>query len=226
MSDGCANCYMFRTREGLGYDPTLVVRSLEREFELPLRLNSGRVQVCSQSDFFVADADEWREDAWEVMRQTPHLTYQILTKRPGRILNHLPYDWGGGWRNVWLGTSIENQKTADTRLHQLLQVPAEKYFVSAQPLLEPIGISRFLGLSKVSLVLAGCESGPGARPTEGTWLELLKRQCRESGSRFFLVQHEVDGEVVRSPFHDGRACHFSNFFPFNKHRPRQKQRNG
>jgi protein gp37 len=209
---------MFRTRERLGMDPRIVMRSTQRDFDLPFRLRSGMVQVCSQSDFFVADADEWREEAWDVIRQTPHLTYQILTKRPGRILSHLPYDWGAGWDHVWFGTSTEDQETADIRLRQLLRVPAAKYFMSAQPLLEPIAVRQYLGPQKVSLVLAGCESGPGARPTEASWLRVLEKQAENSGATFFLVQETVGGTVVRSSFHNDRTCHWSNFYPFNKSR--------
>jgi protein gp37 len=91
--------------------------------------------TCSWSDFFITEADKWRAEAWEIIRRTPEFTYLILTKRPDRIGRCLPADWNGGYPNVWLGTSAENQKYADQRIPELLRVPAVKHFLSAEPLL-------------------------------------------------------------------------------------------
>ncbi len=69
-----------------------------------------RMFTCSLSDFFHAEADKWRDHAWDIIKRTPHVVYLILTKRPERILKHLPADWGTGYPNVWLGTSIGSKK--------------------------------------------------------------------------------------------------------------------
>lgn len=216
VSAGCQNCYMFRTLQQLKRDPTIVLRSNYDDWTLPYRLKGGMVQVCSQSDFFIDQADEWRAAAWDVMRDNPQLVYQILTKRPGRIEKHLPRDWGEGWVNVVLGVSAEDQTTADVRIPQLLRVPAAHYFVSAQPLLGPMHVASHLSPRRVSLVLTGCESGPDSRPTDTAWLRSLEQQCRKAKVRFFLVQQEdpTSAQLVRGSFHNARKCHWSNFWPF------------
>jgi protein gp37 len=142
MSPGCAHCYMFRDKRRYGQDPLVVVRSKDPTFYAPLRWREpALVFTCSWSDFFHAAADEWRDDAWDVIRRTPHLTYQILTKRQDRILQCLPPDWGPvGWPNVWLGVSVENQHFADIRIPALLQVPARVRFLSCEPLLGPVDL--------------------------------------------------------------------------------------
>jgi protein gp37 len=123
VSPGCKLCYMYREKKQYGQNPMLVQRS-KTKFNEPLKWNSGRVFTCSWSDFFIEEADAWRPEAWEIIRKTPQLTYQILTKRPERIAAHLPADWGDGYSNVWLGVSVESQKYANERIPLLLKTPA------------------------------------------------------------------------------------------------------
>ena len=122
VSAGCENCYMEREKLRYGQDPHVVKRSARQTFNLPLRLDSGRVFTCSWSDFFIAEADEWRPEAWEIIRRTPHLIYQILTKRPERIAQCLPPDWGDGWKNVWGGVTVEAPDYYH-RIEELLLLP-------------------------------------------------------------------------------------------------------
>src|SRR3954467_13177575 len=113
VSPGCKNCYMFRDQRRYGRDPSQVVRT--KTWREAVRWQkkaeaAGRTDLvftCSWSDWFHADADAWRPEAWEVVRRCPNLTFQILTKRPERIREHLPADWGAGYENVWLGVSVE-----------------------------------------------------------------------------------------------------------------------
>lgn len=194
VSPGCAHCYMFRERERYGWDPSAVLRS-RTKFQDPLRWKEPRrVFTCSWSDFFHPDADAWRPEAWEIIRQTPHHTYQILTKRPERVLGHLPADWheersyGGygqarAWQHVWLGVSIENQRWVE----RIGRMPAHcRLFVSCEPLLGPVDLSEWL--SEIGWVIAGGESGPNPRPTELDWLRALRDQCTAAGVPFFLKQ--------------------------------------
>ena len=100
ISPGCAHCYMFSAQERFGRDPAVVVRTgtwgqplkWERQAAAAGRLE--RVFTCSWSDWFHADADDWRDEAWAVIKRCPHLQFQILTKRQERIVAHLPADWG------------------------------------------------------------------------------------------------------------------------------------
>ena len=149
VSPGCLNCYAERNMKRFGQDFNTVTRA--KGFSKPLSWKeSGRVFVCPHSDFFIEDADEWRGEAWEIMRRTPHLTYLILTKRPENIIYRLPVDWmgeylyGGGYDNVWLGVTAENQEMANKRIPILLQIPAVVRFVSCEPLLSDIDLCQYL----------------------------------------------------------------------------------
>ena len=156
VSAGCAHCYMYREKTQYGQDPSIVVRSKPATFNAPLKWDAGkRVFVCSWSDFFHEAADAWRADAWSIIRQRTDLTFLILTKRIERAMACLP--WGAGladprtgprkaaaWPNVWLGCSIEDQATADARIPLLLQTPAHVHFVSCEPLLGPVDLSKWL----------------------------------------------------------------------------------
>lgn len=145
ISPGCQHCYMYRemTRYNT-FDPYTVTRS-KTTFRNPLKWKEPQlVFTCSWSDFFIQDADAWRAEAWEIIRQTPHLIYQILTKRPENIPDRLPDDWGSGYPNVYLGVSVEN---ADYlwRILCLYRIPATLYWVSLEPLLGPLNITPWLG---------------------------------------------------------------------------------
>lgn len=202
VSAGCKNCYMFRDMPHYGKDPNVVVRS-KTTFDAPLKwAKSGKVQpgarifTCSWSDWFIAEADEWRAEAWDVVRRTPQFTYLILTKRPERIADHLPADWGGGYPNVWLGTSAENQEQADKRIPLLNGVWAAVRFVSAEPLLGPIDFGKWIytdgGPWKMDLhwVITGGESAlKDARPMELDWVRTIREQCKASGTALFHKQH-------------------------------------
>jgi len=138
VSPGCKNCYMFREKRQYGQEPTLVVRS-KTTFRDPLKWKAPRrVFACSWSDFFIADADAWREEAWSVIRSTPQHTYLILTKRIENARGRLPGDWP--LPNVWLGVSVEDQARADARVSQLLQRPASMRFVSIEPILGAVDL--------------------------------------------------------------------------------------
>lgn len=94
VSPGCKQCYMYRDKKRYGQDPMVVVRSKPGTFRKPLQWKQpAKVFTCSWSDFFIEQADNWIDDAWNIIRQTPHLTYQILTKRPENIKDRLPEDW-------------------------------------------------------------------------------------------------------------------------------------
>lgn len=143
VSPGCKNCYMYRDMQRTPFDPHTPTRAANATFRKPLRWKEPRrVFTCSWSDWFVEEADQWRDEAWDIVRQTPHLTYQILTKRPERIADHLPPVWP--LDNVWLGVSAEDQERADERIPMLLDIPAAVHFVSAEPLLAPIDLSAYM----------------------------------------------------------------------------------
>ena len=207
VSEACANCYMYRDKKRYGQDASTVVRSRPGTFKAPLKWREpARVFTCSWSDFFIEEADEWRDDAWEIIRQTPHLTYQILTKRIERADECLPADWP--LPNVWLGTSIESDRYS-FRADHLRRTPAAVRFISAEPLLGPL---PSLDLTGIDWLIVGGESGPGSRPMHADWARDLRDRCEGTDTAFHFKQWgEHDGTSVRVGKHaagrelDGRT---------------------
>jgi protein gp37 len=184
-SPGCDHCFMFRDKRRYGQDPTVVVRSRPATFNAPLKWCEPRdIFTCSWSDFFIAQADAWRGEAWEIIRRTPQHTYLILTKRPTRIAAHLPHDWGKGWPNVWLGVSVEMPAYL-WRVDRLRAVPAAHRFLPLEPLLADLGA---LTLEGIDWVIVGGESGPIHRPMAITWVTSIAAQSLAAGVKLYIKQ--------------------------------------
>lgn len=204
VSPGCAHCYMFRDQAKYGHDPSQVRRTSDKTFYAPLHYKEPHVIfTCSWSDFFIEEGDDWRGEVWDVIRQTPQHTYQVLTKRPERIAQCLPPEWGEGWPHVWLGVTAENQKAADKRLPLLLETPASFHWVCAEPLLGALDLGDYL--HGISWLITGAESGPQARPLNEDWVRSLRDQCNGAGVAFCYKQNMVNGIRLRSPRLDGRV---------------------
>jgi protein gp37 len=145
------------------------------------------VFACGYSDFFIADADGWRDEAWELIRQTPNLNYQISTKRTRRILDHLPKDWGDGYKNVWLGTAVELKKRLD-RLDDLRKIPCVLRYVDLAPMLEDLMPELAEHIDGFGWVLASGETGCGyvdPRPYDEQWARNVRDFCVSKGIPFF-----------------------------------------
>lgn len=157
VSPGCKFCYMYRDKERYGQDPTDVVRS-KNNFNDPLKWKEPKlIFTCSWSDWFIEQADPWREEAWKIIKNTPHHTYQILTKRADRIKKCLPANWGDGYPNVWLGVSTEGDYHAATdRILELRDIPASVKFISFEPLIRDL-YERYV--LNVDWIIIGGESG-------------------------------------------------------------------
>lgn len=202
VSAGCKFCYMYRDKERFKQDPTNVLRSVSSTFNKPLTWKQpGLVFTCSWSDFFIEEADQWRGDAWQIIKQTPWLTYQILTKRPERVLNHLPDDWGECYPNVWLGVSAEDQGTLNIRVRILANIPAMVRFLSLEPLLSRIEFLEAMNgddesiypFDRIHWVIVGGESGNDEgkylyRPCEHYWIDSLVYQCKYLDIPVFVKQ--------------------------------------
>lgn len=188
ISAGCKNCYMYRDKVRYGQKPNVVTRSKPATFNAPLtKLKGPLVFVCSWSDFFIRDADPWRDEAWDIIRKTPHLTYQILTKRPSDIKYCLPDDWGDkGYPNVWLGVSVENTDSL-WRVIPLEDIPAKIKFVSYEPALEYVDFTTFS--PTIDWVISGGESGPNCRPAKLDWFRQVRDDCIKSNIPYFHKQH-------------------------------------
>jgi protein gp37 len=158
---------MYRDMKRYGKEPTDVHRTSKKTFTAPLRwakqLGGPRlVFICSWSDMFIEEADAWRDEIWDIIWRTPEITYQILTKRPERIFECLPKNWGSGWHNVWLGVTVEQQGLV-YRIKELIQTPSVVWFASFEPLLGGLEIP-YVYTSLLDWAIVGGESGPNARP--------------------------------------------------------------
>lgn len=150
-----------------------------------------RVFCGSLMDFGDNQAEpEWRHDAWRVIERCRNLDWMLLTKRPQNYRKMLPgaaigtSEWGEGWSNVWVGTTVEDRKRKN-RIAHLRRVPARIRFLSIEPLLEDLGE---LDLTGIHLVIVGGESGKNARPMHPDWVRSIRDQCARAGVAFFLKQ--------------------------------------
>lgn len=198
VSPGCDNCYALRLAKRLKLmgaakyqtdgaaqtsGPGFGLQCHEDALEIPHRWRRGRlVFVNSMSDLFHPQVpDEFVERVFEVMADTPHHTYQVLTKRSKRLAQMSDrLQWAN---NIWMGVSVENASYA-FRADHLRQTPAKVKFVSAEPLLGPLN----LNLDDIDWIIAGGESGPGHRPVEASWVRGLRDACRKTATPFFFKQ--------------------------------------
>ncbi|MDE2688477.1 MAG: phage Gp37/Gp68 family protein [Chloroflexota bacterium] len=203
VSPGCDNCYMFalyprlRGMGVVGYDAAPdKVQLMPARMTAPLSWKKPRyVFVNSMSDVFHPDVPfKYVYDMFAVMDEAASLNghvFQILTKRPGRAVgwwNEYEDQFPNGWHpNIWIGTSVENQKYAP-RLTVLARLPAPIRFVSAEPLLGSLDLMPWLEDGTLQWVIAGGESGPRARPMNLDWARELDDQCAKTGVPFFLKQ--------------------------------------
>lgn len=190
ISDGCANCYFYGPHAKRYGQNT--VQKTDR-FDWPVRKNEkGEYTVrgnkilatCFATDFFLPDTDEWRKEAWSMIRDRNDITFLILTKRIDRFHISLPVDWGSGYDNVIIGCTVENQKTADMRLPIFLSHPIKRRFIACAPLLEAIDLTPYL--NGVEHVTVGGETGREARLCDYTWVLRIREQCVISNRTFWF----------------------------------------
>ena len=206
VSWGCQHCYMYRRDESVGRDPTKVQKT--QAFNLPVRklragANKGFYKVpsgshiftCFSSDFFHADADEWREEAWNMIRERSDCTFFMITKRPERITEHLPIDWGDGWDHVTIAVTCENQWEAEKRLPLYLTLPLLHRSIMVEPMLSSVNLRSYLSTGLIESVSAGGESGPDARPCDYSWILDLHMQCVENGVAFSY--HQTGARLIK-----------------------------
>lgn len=202
VDEDCKFCYMYRDSfDGKRYNPK-EVRRTKTVFNLPMKIKEpSKIFTCSLTDFFIEEIDPYRAEAWDIIRKCPQHTFQILTKRPERILDCLPEDVSK-FKNLWVGTSIgQDSKEALTRLsflfHAADQVKTFLPFLSIEPLYGDV--ARLLKVRSFSFryfirwVIIGGESGNNNgkyryRECKLEWIEEIVNICRASGIPVFVKQ--------------------------------------
>lgn len=223
VSEGCRNCYaatLTKNRMGLSLwgrtaprqvtkGPWQAIRKWERESAagtsgcrgagLPLLVFTGSLMDWAEDR---DDLLEPRARMWQVIRESPHLHFQLLTKRAQNISRFLPEDWGVGFKNVWLGITIEDMRVSH-RADELRDIPAVVRFISYEPAIGPLAK---IDLTCIDWVIYGGESGPGHRPEDKQWARDMHHRCAESDVAFFHKQSsgyrtemgiELDGQIIR-----------------------------
>jgi protein gp37 len=207
VSPGCKHCYAETWAKRVGQDvwgPGADRRELSDTYwRQPLSWNAEaqrsrrrkRVFCASMGDVFEdrRDLDSNRDRLWQLISDTPHLDWLLLTKRPQNVSRLAPY--GDRWPdNVWLGTTAETQKWLDKRMAELTALQARVLFLSCEPLLGPLDFSRWLERARrgesrmIHWVITGGESGHHARPMNPEWLTSIRDQCVDAGIRFHFKQ--------------------------------------
>ena len=196
ISPGCMNCYVYRRDESIGKDALIITKT--NDFNLPFKKNrekkykitpeDGVVFTCMTSDFFIEQADLWRQDCWDMIRVRQDLHFHIITKRIHRFMECVPFDWGDGWDNVTISCTCENQDRADYRLPIFLKLPIKHKEIISEPMLEEINIEKYLLTGLIEHVTCGGESGNNVRPLDFNWIKEVRRECIRAKVPFTFKQ--------------------------------------
>ena len=180
-SEGCKFCYIHKGDAKRGVDTGRIVKTdgfyapVERKKNGEYKIKSGPVYLGFSTDFLLPEADCWRGECWDMIRQRQDCTFLFLTKRIERFMDCVPADWGKGWNNVVVGCTVENQYRADERLAIFSQLPIRHKNIVCQPMISAIDLEQYL--DGVELVVAGGESDRFARPMDYDWVLDLREQC-------------------------------------------------
>ena len=211
ISPGCKCCYVYRQDAMYGAPAASCLCRKTGNFDLPVRKKRGGgykigagkiVFTCFTSDFLLSDADAWRGDCWRMIRQRSDCWFYFFTKRIDRLEQCLPPDWGGGYDNVLIGCTVEDQKRAGERLPVFLSLPVKHRSIIAAPLLERLDLSAYLGGGIDEVSVSG-ESGLDARVCDYDWVLDLRSQCIEKNVPFSFHQTgarlQKGGRLYRVP---------------------------
>lgn len=174
-----------------GRDTTIITKG-KTTYELKNKdiPQGSLIKLCFSSDFFIEEADEWREGCWDFIRRRKDCTFVTTTKRPERIKDCLPADWGEGWEHFHLSISIENQEMADKRLPFFLDAPLKHREVFCSPLIAPISLGKYLDTGLIKCVNVGGEMSPKneVRPIMWEWVRDLFLEAKERNIEFYFHQ--------------------------------------
>lgn len=222
VSPGCDHCYAEtwskRTGHTIWGHRAPRRRLTERYWQRPLVWDREAQRMKCRHRVFcasMADVFEWRaelnplrERLWDLIERTRHLDWLLLTKRPHLVSRLAPWSQDAEWpNNVWLGTTVENQRWAEKRLPYLVTLPAKIRFLSCEPLLGPIDLTAWGDV--IDWVIAGGESGPAARPSDPEWFRSLRNQCQRLDVPFHFKQWGEWAPARRSTNGNARRSDYS-----------------
>lgn len=207
-SEGCRFCYIHKGDYKRNVDTNIIEKTAK--FYAPIeKFKNGNLKIkpnqmvflCFSSDFFLEDADIWRDECWKMMKERSDLHFLFLTKRITRFYDVIPNDWGDGYDNVTISCTIENQKNADIRLKLFSQIPAKHKNIVCQPLIEKITIGKYL--EGIEHVIVGGESDFNARILDYDWVLSIREECVKSNVKFTFRQCGTnflkDGRLYKIP---------------------------
>lgn len=190
ISTGCDNCYYYGPC-AKRYGQNTIQKT--DKFDWPIRRNKkGEYNIkgdkilatCFATDFFLPEADDWRLEAWAMIKERQDIDFLILTKRIDRFRRVLPSDWGAGYDNVNIGCSVEDQEMADYRLPLFLSYPIKRRFVACSPLISPIDLTAYL--QGIDHVTVSGETGRDARVCDFDWVKDIRSQCESANVTFWF----------------------------------------
>lgn len=223
ISSGCKNCFVYFWDQQRGQEKEGIYK-VKTKFTYPIQKDKNKnykipshtqVATCFTSDFFIEEADIWREEAWKMIKARPDIEFLIPTKRIHRFYEIIPDDWEKGYDNVFICVSVENQAMADLRIPILLNLPIKKKGLFLAPLLEDIDLTSYLKTQKIHFVSVGGESYQYARECNFDWILHIKSQCdayhipfdfHQTGSNFikdgkhYKIPHNKEYEQAKKAF--------------------------
>jgi protein gp37 len=193
IQEGCRFCYIHEGDKKKQIDTTKIIhlktsdkpirKTKKGTYEIP----SGRtVYLCFSSDFLIEEADEWRQECWDIMKERTDVTFVFLTKRMHRFEECKPTDWGELYNHVQVGVSVSTQAEVDQEIPYLVDADISHKTIVCQPLIERLDLTGFLPY--VDTVIVGGEHGKDARPLEESWVYAIREQCIQSNTTFEFRQ--------------------------------------
>ena len=196
-SEGCKNCYVYRRDKSIGKDSNIVYKT--RSFNLPISKNKkGEYKyktgttfaTCFSSDFFIEEADGWRKEALDIIKERSDCDFFLITKRPERILKVMnPKDYP----NLAIACTMENNKRFEERIKTYLDIDMEYHGIMIEPMLEEINLDKY-DLSNVDQISIGGESGPNARVLDFNWVKKIHDYCKKNKIDFYF--HQTGAKII------------------------------
>ena len=195
VSEGCKNCYMMyldkihnNNFKGV-FKTTSFNYPLKKNRDGSYKVKSGElIRVCMNSDFFIEEADSYRDEAWKIIKERSDVKFFLLTKRPERIEKCLPSDWGDGYENVFLNVTTENQKRADERIPILFEIKAKHKGIMIAPILEYVNFKSYLKEGIIEQVICGGENYEGNRPCNFDWIKQIANDIKPHNITFAFIE--------------------------------------